>query len=220
MTQAAYHKVTGKDPSQFKGAQRPVEQVNWEEASAYCAAVEMRLPTEAEWEYSARAGAPGARYGDLQTVAWFSGNSQTQQVPVAAPASPSPASGTAAAARASAAASAAAARASAAAQKTPNAFGLHDMLGNVWEWVLDWYEEKYYERGVRTDPSGPTGGQYLLCGAGRGPTTRGPSACPSASGTNHRTGSTTLGSVVPGNCIECCVFRLIGDSNPCNTTAN
>jgi serine/threonine-protein kinase len=103
VTQEAYRRVTGQDPSRFKGDRLPVEQVNWQEAQAYCEAVGMRLPTEQEWEYAARAGDASPRYGSLEAVAWYNGNSHMQTHEVG--------------------------------QKQPNAWGLYDMLGNVWEWT-------------------------------------------------------------------------------------
>ena len=95
-TQGQWEAVMGGNPSYFKGTQRPVEQVSWSEAVEYCRKLtakqraegilaegwEWRLPTEAEWEYAARAGTTGARYGKLDTIAWRDGNSGIQTHPV------------------------------------------------------------------------------------------------------------------------------------------
>jgi formylglycine-generating enzyme required for sulfatase activity len=81
------------------------------DAKAYCAMIGGRLPTEAEWEYAARAGSRERYYDTLSTIAWYENNSNDRSHPVG--------------------------------QKAANAFGLHDMLGNVYEWVLDRYYNKY-----------------------------------------------------------------------------
>jgi len=138
VTQAAFEKVMKTNPSRFKGADRPVESVTWDDARAYCEAAAMRLPTEAEWEYAARAGSKEARYGALDQIAWYGGNSKDQTQPVAA--------------------------------KYPNAWGLYDMLGNVWEWTADWYDAKYYDHQPKSSidprgPSSPTGTKVLRGGS-------------------------------------------------------
>lgn len=123
VTQEAYERVTGKAPSYFKGPLLPVEGVNWNQAQRYCSAVNMRLPTEAEWEYAARAGSAESRYGALDSIAWYSGNSFASTHKVS--------------------------------QKSPNAWGLYDMLGNVWQWTADWYDMVYYASGTAANPRGP-----------------------------------------------------------------
>ena len=128
----------GGNPSRYKGSDRPVERVSWGEAVEYCRKLtakqraegilaegwEWRLPTEAEWEYAARAGTTGARYGELDAIAWWSGNSGSETHAVS--------------------------------QKAANAWGLQDMMGNVWEWCSDWSGN--YPTGSVTDPTGPSSG--------------------------------------------------------------
>jgi formylglycine-generating enzyme required for sulfatase activity len=78
VTQEAYQRVTGKSPGYFKGPKFPAESMNWDEAQTYCQATGMRLPTEAEWEYAARAGVTANRYGDLDQIAWYGVNSENK----------------------------------------------------------------------------------------------------------------------------------------------
>ena len=134
VTQGQWKKVMGEDsnPSRSRICDEcPVEWVTWEEVIEFVRRLNetlgttaYRLPTEAEWEYAARAGQEGERYAPLDDIAWHQGNSggMTQRV----------------------------------GEKRANAFGLHDMLGNVWEWVLDWHGP--YLNGPVTDPTGPVRG--------------------------------------------------------------
>jgi formylglycine-generating enzyme required for sulfatase activity len=103
VTQEAYERVMGTNPSMYRGARRPVDQIGWDDARKYCAEAGMRLPSEVEWEYAARGGSAAPRYGDLAAIAWYDTNSGDQTHEVG--------------------------------QKQPNAYGLFDMLGNMWEWV-------------------------------------------------------------------------------------
>ena len=121
VTQSEYAQVIGTNPSHYKNCPDcPVEKVSWHDARNYCAKVGKRLPTEAEWEFAARGGTTGARYGDLDSVAWYESNSGKKTHPVG--------------------------------QKQPNAYGLYDMLGNVWEWCEDWYDDRWYSKMPERNP--------------------------------------------------------------------
>ena len=168
-TQAEWRALMGSNPSNLAdcGGNCPVENVNWNAAVDYCNALSQqqglepcydavrnflgldcqgyRLPTEAEWEYAARAGTTTAFYTggitntvcgpvdpNLDAAGWYCGNSMDTH-PVASP------------------------------SKTPNDWGLYDMLGNVFEWTGDWYSE--YPSVEVTDPAGPPSGDARV---GRG----------------------------------------------------
>jgi formylglycine-generating enzyme required for sulfatase activity len=105
----------------------PIVYLTWDEANDFCGWAGGRLPTEAEWEYAARAGSLGARYGPLEEIAWYGKNSGERMHEVA--------------------------------QKRPNRFGLFDMLGNVNQYVNDWYDPNYYRDSPAEDPQGPLNGQ-------------------------------------------------------------
>ena len=118
-TQALWEAVMGENPSRFKGPDRPVESVSWDQCqeflqrlNARCTGLELKLPSEAQWEYACRAGRETPRYReDLDEIAWYWENSQGETHPVG--------------------------------QKAPNDWGLYDTLGNVWEWCEDVWTEDY-----------------------------------------------------------------------------
>jgi formylglycine-generating enzyme required for sulfatase activity len=142
VTQEQYEAVMGNNPSRFKGAKNPVEQVTWNDAQEFCRKLSqktgktVRLPTEAEWEYACRAGTKTRFYSgdndsDLDGVAWYGPNSGGKTNPVGG--------------------------------KKPNAWGLYDMHGNVWEWCQDWYGS--YPKESVQDPEGPgNGGSRVVRG--------------------------------------------------------
>ena len=134
VTQDQYQAVMGSNPSNFKGGANPVEQVNWHDAVAFCeklsakTGINIYLPTEAQWEYACRAGSTGI----------FSGTGRVDQMGWYGGNSGG--------------------KTHPVGQKRPNAWGLYDMHGNVWEWCADWYGEDYYANASDDDPQGPSSG--------------------------------------------------------------
>lgn len=144
VTQELWKAVTGKSPSGYKGENRPVETVSWEDCQKFIqklnkkTGLNFRLPTEAEWEFAARGGtrSKGYKYSGsekLKDVAWYARNSDYSTHNVKT--------------------------------KTPNELGLYDMSGNVSEWCQDWFS-KPYKNTPQTDPKGPTSGSYHVVRGG------------------------------------------------------
>lgn len=143
VTQELWEVVMGSNPSHFKGARRPVEQVSWDDCQVFIRKLNsltgknFKLPTEAQWEYAARGGkkSRGYKYSGSNTigdVAWYTDNSGNKTHDV----------GT----------------------KIPNELGLYDMAGNVCEWCSDWYGD--YSSSSQTNPSGPSSGSYRVSRGG------------------------------------------------------
>ncbi len=155
VTQAQWKAVMGTEPSEVTNCPAcPVNRVSWDDAQQFIARVnagneghKYRLPTEAEWEYAARAGTTGDYAGDLESMAWFWQNSGDYRLSGAWDYSKiKPAN----------------IRARPVGTKQPNAWGLFDMHGNVPEWVQDWYAEDYYSKSPASDPTGPPSGTFRV----------------------------------------------------------
>jgi len=143
VTQGQWKALMGDNPSKYIncGDNCPVEMVNWDDAQAFIRKLnektgkQYRLPSEAEWEYACRAGGTHAYCGsdNMDSIGWYGGLAK-----------PAGNSGKAT---------------NPVAGKQPNAFGLYDMSGNVWEWVEDSYHENY--NGAPTDGSAWQGDEAL-----------------------------------------------------------
>ncbi len=140
VTNEQYQRRRGQPPSRYLGERTdlPVENVTWFQARDFCKDLGYRLPTEAEWEYAARAGTQtrwsfGNDERDLERYAWFGDNSDNRPHPVG--------------------------------EKEPNQWGLHDMHGNVYEWVGDYWLDAYPED-PQSDPTGPGDGSLRVLRGG------------------------------------------------------
>jgi formylglycine-generating enzyme required for sulfatase activity len=155
VTQAQWQAVMGSNPSNFKNCDNcPVERVSWNDAQEFIKKLNAlndgftyRLPSEAEWEYACRAGTTTAfSFGDSlsSTQANFNGNYPYGNAPKGEYKGKTTPVG----------------------NYQPNAFGLYDMHGNVWEWCQDWYDENYYKNSPSTDPKGPSAGSFRVLRGG------------------------------------------------------
>ncbi|MBU1206064.1 MAG: formylglycine-generating enzyme family protein [Proteobacteria bacterium] len=147
VTQTQWERVMGINPSHFKkGGNYPVERVSWNDIQDFIGRLNRqggrryRLPTEAEWEYAARSGGKREKYAGAS-----SGSELNEYAWYNANAGGS---------------------SQPVGQKKANGLGLHDMTGNVWEWVADWYGQDYYRNSPKNNPAGPSSGQFRVLRGG------------------------------------------------------
>jgi formylglycine-generating enzyme required for sulfatase activity len=141
MTQSEWKKVMGNNPSYFKnGDNYPVEQVSWNDVQSFIRKLNQqtdgkyRLTTEAEWEYACREGGRKVRYGTgTDDITTNQANYNNTL-----------------------------GKTTAVGSYQPNALGLYDMSGNVWEWTADWYDENYYKNSPQDNPKGSSAGSFRV----------------------------------------------------------
>jgi formylglycine-generating enzyme required for sulfatase activity len=140
VTQAQYEAIMSANPSTFKGETNPVENVSCNDATAFCKKLAektrqaVRLPTEAEWEYACRAGSKNKFcFGDADEGLGDYAWYHANSGGMTHPVG----------------------------QKKPNAWGLYDMHGNLWEWCSDWYAQNY-AHAKAVDPQGPASGMFRV----------------------------------------------------------
>ncbi|MEI8373022.1 MAG: formylglycine-generating enzyme family protein [Planctomycetota bacterium] len=146
VTQEQWEAVMGSNPSRFKGPKNPVEQVSWDDCQQFLVKLNAKtggrggkfvLPTEAQWEYACRAGSTGkfCFEDDEKQLGEYAWYDENSDD-----------------------------KTHPVGEKRPNAFGLYDMHGNVWEWCQDWYET--YGAEAVDDPRGPAKGSYRVLRGG------------------------------------------------------
>jgi formylglycine-generating enzyme required for sulfatase activity len=140
VTQEQWKSVMGNNPSQFKGLKNPVETVSWDDCQEFLVKLngkfgtgreEFQLPTEAQWEYACRAGSTTRYYFGNETL----GLSEYAWYRGNSGWKTQPVG-----------------------ENKPNAWGLYDTHGNVWEWCSDWYDDRYNAGSPTDDPPGPSRG--------------------------------------------------------------
>jgi len=148
VTQAQWQAIMDSNPSYFKNCDNcdnyPVENVSFYDANDFISRLNkqsnlkgIRLPTEAEWEYSCRSRGKEEMYcggNKLDSLGWYYSNSRFNRHPVGL--------------------------------KKPNGLGLYDMSGNVWEWCQDWYSSDYYQSSIENNPIGPRHGSARVVRGG------------------------------------------------------
>lgn len=182
VTQALWKAVMGNNPSYFKGDNLPVESVSWNDCQEFIRKLNQktgknfRLPTEAEWEFAARGGAKTSLYNgeniiirgknnspNLDALAWYGGNcGRNYTIEEGCDVS----NGDGISGWDEKQYSDSKGGTHPVKKKQPNAYGLYDMLGNVWEWCSDWYGSDYYGKSPSTNPKGPSSGSYRVLRGG------------------------------------------------------
>jgi formylglycine-generating enzyme required for sulfatase activity len=140
-------KVNWRSPGLEQTDDHPVVCVSWNDARAFCDWLSKKegrtydLPTEAQWEYACRAGSKTRfHFRDDEDIAQYAWQNVTDPVMKTHPVG----------------------------QLKPNAWGLYDMHGNIWQWTADWFAADYYQRSPREDPPGPTLGNARVMRGGGG----------------------------------------------------
>jgi len=133
VTQKDFENIMKYNPSKHKGSSLPVEFVDWFQANEYCQKINKRLPTEAEWEKSIRGGTDSKFYWGNTMDGKFSWFKLNSK-----------------------------GKTHPVGIKLPNMYGVHDMSGNVWEWVSDWYASDYFQNSLYKNPKGPEAGEFKV----------------------------------------------------------